>query len=120
MFQRPAAKSEPPAEPVAEQVQTEECPPDQTGVTSMADELERTVEFEVIIKTDGAESSKKFLLYQGTQMVYAQGVDLAVTEALGTISKVAFDLITGGGDDIPEIMAIEAAFGRGVHTAQGG
>ena len=85
----------------------------------MADELERTIEFEVIIKTDGAESAKKFLLYPGTQMVYAQGVDLAVTEALGTISKVAFDILTGT-EGVPEVIAAEAAFGRGVHTAQGG
>ena len=35
MFQRPAAKSEPPAEPVAEQVKPEDSPPEITGVKTM-------------------------------------------------------------------------------------
>ena len=82
------------------------------------DELERNVEM-VITITAGKDivSEKKFMLYEGTEMVYAQGVDLAVTAALGKISKVAYDILVEAGDAVPERQAIEAMFGKAYQEA---
>ena len=84
------------------------------------DELERTVPMEIIVKVGkDLVSERQFLLYPGTEVVYGQGVDLAISKALGLISKAAYDIITEGGDDVPAVMAIEAAFGKAVQDAQG-
>ena len=84
------------------------------------DELERTSEMEITIKI-GKDmlSERKFLLYPGTEIVYGQGVDLAVSKALGQISKAAYDILIDAGDAVPEVAAIEAMFGKAVQDAQG-
>lgn len=64
---------------------------------------------------NGGTSTRSFKLYPGTEMVYAQGVDLAVTKALGEISKVAYELISGA-DEVPESLAVEALLGAAVQA----
>ena len=80
------------------------------------DDLARTSEMTITIKVGDVLSEKKFKLYAGTEMVYAQGVDLAVTKALGMISKVAFDIITDDGT-VPANVLLEAGFGKAVQDA---
>jgi len=84
----------------------------------MSNTLERETQM-VITITVGKDmvSERKFLLYPGTEMVYAQGVDLAVAAALGSISKAAYDIIKDA-DGIPENVAMEATFGAAVQSAQ--
>ena len=84
----------------------------------MSDDIERTVEMEVTIRV-GKDmiSERKFMLYPGTEMVYGQGVDYAVTQALGTISKVAYDIVTGG--DTPDgKLGVEAVLGKAMQDVQ--
>ena len=80
--------------------------------------LERTSLMTITIEVEnGGVSTRSFKLYPGTEMVYGQGVDLAVTTALGKISKSAYEIISGA-DDIPENVAIEAVFGAAVQGAE--
>ena len=84
----------------------------------MAQDMERSVEMNITI-TVGKDmvSERKFLLYPGTEMVYGQGVDFAVTQALATISKVAYDTVSGG--DLPDgNMGIEVFLGKAMQDAQ--
>ena len=81
------------------------------------DELERTVPMEITIKVGrDLVSERAFLLYPGTETVYGQGVDLAVSKALATISKAAFDILTDV-EGVPESVAAEAMFGKAVQDA---
>lgn len=76
---------------------------------------QRTVEMEIDIVVSGKGFSKRrFKLYEGTEMVYAQAVDLAVAKVLGEISKAAFDIISSVADQAPENIALEAQFGAAV------
>ena len=84
----------------------------------MAQDTERTIEMEITITVgDDMLSTKKFKLYEGSEMVYGQAVDLAVTGALAKVSKVAYDLIDPSSDDIPPAMAVEALFGKAYQAA---
>ena len=84
----------------------------------MAQDMERNVEMEITIKVgEDMLSTKKFKLYEGTEMVYGQAVDLAVTAALAKVSKVAYDIIDQSGDDVPAAMAVEAVFGKAYQAA---
>jgi hypothetical protein len=99
-------------------------PPDkpQAGVIEMAKpedgSFERNVPMEIVIKV-GEEliSHRKFLLYPGTEVIYGQGVDAAVAQALGTISKAAYILVKDA-EGAPASMVLEAAFGSAVQSAQ--
>ena len=81
------------------------------------DDIERTVPAQVTIKIgNDLISNREFMLYPGTETVYGQGIDLAVSKALATISKVAFDILTDV-EGVPENVAAEAMFGKGVQDA---
>ncbi len=83
----------------------------------MAQDMERTVEMEITIKVgEDMLSTKKFKLYEGTEIVYGQAVDLAVTAALAKVSKVAYDTVDPSGD-IPEKVATELVFGKAYQAA---
>ena len=79
----------------------------------MADEMVRSVPVSVVIKA-GKDliSTKEFLIYPGTETIYGQVIDLAVTEALKLASEKAWDLIEAAGDSAPEALKIEAAYGK--------
>ena len=81
----------------------------------MSDNPERTVPMEIVIRT-GKDilSEKKFMLYPGTELIYAQAVDLAVTTVLAEVSKAAFEILTDV-EDVPENVALEVAFGNAVN-----
>lgn len=84
---------------------------------SHENEMERSVTMEINIDIEGAGYSRRRVqLYPGTEIAYGQGVDLAVSKALATISKVAYEIVTGA-DDIPQRQAIEAMLGKGVFDA---
>jgi hypothetical protein len=75
---------------------------------------------EIIIKVgQSLVSERKFLLYPGTETVYGQGVDLAVSVALGQISKAAYNGI-GGADSAPANVTMEAKFGAAVQSQMDG
>ena len=81
----------------------------------MADELERSVPVTVEIKCGkDVISSKAFLIYPGTETIYGQVIDLAVTEALKIASEKAWDLIEAAGDGAPDALKIEAMLGKAV------
>ena len=83
----------------------------------MAQDMDRTVEMEITIKVgDDMLSTKKFKLYEGTEIVYGQAVDLAVTAALAKVSKVAYDVVDPSGD-VPPAVAVEAVFGKAYQAA---
>ena len=79
----------------------------------MADEMVRSVPVSVVIKA-GKDliSTKEFLIYPGTETIYGQVIDLAVTEALKLASEKAWDVIEAAGDSVPEALKIEAAYGK--------
>ena len=81
----------------------------------MADEMVRSVPVSVVIKA-GKDliSTKEFLIYPGTETIYGQVIDLAVTEALKIASEKAWDLIEGAGDALPPNVQAEALFGKAV------
>ena len=81
----------------------------------MADQMVRSVPVSVVIKA-GKDliSTKEFLIYPGTETIYGQVIDLAVTEALKLASEKAWDLIEAAGDGAPDSLKIEAMLGKAV------
>ena len=81
----------------------------------MAQELERSVPVTVEIKCGkDTISSKAFLIYPGTETIYGQVIDLAVTEALKLASEKAWDIIEAAGDNVPDNVKLEALLGKAV------
>lgn len=81
----------------------------------MTDTPVRSVEAKVVIVCgDSTKSVKEFLIYPGTETIYGQVMDLAISEALKEASLKAADLIQAAGDSVSEEMQIEAVFGSAV------
>ncbi len=78
----------------------------------------RSVPMEITIKAgDDTSVIRKFLLYPGTEIVYVQGVDVAVCAALSEISKAAYGILVGA-EGVPANVALEASFGKAVQSVQ--
>ena len=73
---------------------------------------ERTSLMNITIEVENAGiSTKKFKLYPGTEMIYAQKVDAAVTAALIETSVAAYELLKDALEGAPEEIKAEVALG---------
>jgi len=79
----------------------------------MSDTPVRSVEAKVVIVCgDSVKSVKEFPIYPGTEIIYGQVIDLAVTEALKEATLKAAEIIEGAGDAVSADMQIEAVLGK--------
>jgi len=73
---------------------------------------ERTSSMNITIEVENAGiSTKKFKLYPGTEMIYAQKVDAAVTKALIETSLAAYELLKDAMEDAPPEVKAEVMLG---------
>ena len=74
---------------------------------------ERTVPVSYTVKAgDVAMVDASFKVFPGTEMVYGQAINAAITKALVEMSLKAAEIIEGAGDAVPESMQVEAMLAK--------
>ena len=77
------------------------------------DEMTRSVTVSYSVKAgDAGIADASFKVYPGQELLYGQVIQLAITQALKEMSLKAYEIISGAGDDIPDIVKIEAMLGK--------